>query len=384
MRRLFTLILPLLACAAGVFAFAGSARAASSGVQDDGQFFSSDAVSQADRIIQDIKSRHKKDVLVQTYTSIPDNLQAKFQSLGKQKFFEQWAREIGRSQHVNGIVILATKTPGHLEADIGNETQQKAFTESDRNQLVSTMLGYFKQQQYDDGLLSGLKFIQSRMDQNLGSAGASSYGNTPSGSGSSGSAQSPTPYYPPSARTSGGGFPVGGLVCLGIGVLLIVFLIIRAFNSSRGAGGGYGGGPPPPGGYPPGGGYQQGYGPGGGYGGGGGGGFGRGILGGLLGGALGAWGYDRLSGRSGGSEYPSSTGGAASGGDFGSNPNQPDTNFSGSGGDFDSSSSSGGDFGSSGDSGGGGADFGSSGGDFGGGGDSGGGGGDSGGGGGDF
>ncbi|HWE95860.1 MAG TPA: TPM domain-containing protein [Tepidisphaeraceae bacterium] len=378
MRRLFTLIFPLLACAAGVFASAGSASAASSGVRDDGQFFSSETVTQADHIIQDIKSRHGKDVLVQTYASIPDNLQGKFQSLGKQKFYEQWADDIGRTQHVNGIVILATKNPGHLETVVGNETREKAFTVADKNQLVATMIASFKQQQYDDGLLAGLKFIQSRMDQNLGTAGASSYGNT-----SSGNAQSPAPYYPPAARTTGGGFPVGGLVCLGIGVLLIVFLIIRAFNSSRGGGGGYGGGPPPPGGYPPGGGYQQGYGPGGGYGGGGGGGFGRGILGGLLGGALGAWGYDRLSGRSGSTGFPPSTGGSASGGDFGANPNQGDTSFSGSGGDFDSSSS-GGDFGSSADSGGGSTDFGSSGGDFGGGGDSGGGGGDSGGGGGDF
>ncbi|MDB5174123.1 MAG: hypothetical protein JWN51_2896 [Phycisphaerales bacterium] len=366
MRRIFKWILPLMACAVALLVLPGAASAASHGVEDDGHFFSSDTIAQADRIIQDIKTREHHDVLVKTFDSIPDNMRGRYDPNNKDAFYKDWARQIGRSQNVNGILILATRNPGHLQIAVGQETAKRAFTMADRDALSSQMLAAFKEQRYDEGLLQGLQFIQSRMAQH-GAAVGSSSANT---------GRNSPPVYSSPARPDlhNSGFSVGGLVCLGIGALLIVFLVIRAFNRNRGYGGGYGGGPPPPGGYPPG--YQGGYGQGGYGGGGGGGGFGRGILGGLLGGALGAWGYDQLSGRGGTASGAGPTAGAG-GGDFGAS-NPQDTDYSSTGGDFDSSSSSGGDFGGGGDSGGGGGDFGSSGGDFGGG------GGDSGGGGGDF
>jgi uncharacterized protein len=335
-------------------------------VRDDAPFFSTDATSQANQIIRRIQSTHRKDVLVQTYPSIPDRLKGDYEAQGKARFFETWAENIGRENKVNGIVIVICKDPSHLDAVIGQDTRQKAFTDDDRRDLVSQLLASFKSKEFDRGLIDGVKLISDRMDRHLGSgavsgsAAPSSGGATPAYPGNTGSSRSvPT--------TGGGGFSMGGMLCVGIGALLVLFIVTRLFNRNRGAG--YGG--PAGGGYPQQGGYQGqggGYPPGGYPQGGGGGGFGRGLLGGLLGGAIGSWGYDKLSHRGGADPgYPSS-GGAGPTNDTGG----VDTSYSGSGGDFGSpDTSSGGDFSSSG------GDFGGGGGDSGGGGggDSGGGGG---------
>ena len=259
-----------------------------------------------------------------------------------------------KSGGVNGLIILMTKSPGHLEIAVGNKTQRHSFTLGDRDQLNTRMLGLLRTKQFDEALLQGVQFIKDTMQP----APANEPAENASGSGG---------YIPPvgGSSTGTGGFPVGGMVCVGVVILFVVVIIIGMANRNRGYGGGYGA--PPPGGYPPGysGGYQQG---GGFFGGGGGGsGFGSGLLGGLLGGALGSWGYDRFS-RPGTPNYTPPTGGPATGGDFSSSSDQTDTSFSGTGGDFGGGGSSGGDFGSSSDSSSSGSDFGSSGGDFGGGG----------------
>ena len=353
MRRVLCLILPMLALAA-VLAPA-PARAASYGVRDDSHFFSASAVDQANDLIRQIRSGDDRDVLVVTYEGIPDDKLADFKDKGKDAFFKDWVQEIGRDNRVTGIVILLTKTPGHLQIAVGNKTQ-RVFTLADRDQLTSQMLGAVKAKDNDQALLGGLRFIKERIERRASS-------------GQAGAANAPPPYSSggTSSSSSGGGF---SWLCLGIGILIVVFVIIRAATGNRSYSGGPGyGAPPPPGGYPPG--YGGGYGGGYGYGGGGGG-FGRGLLGGLLGGALGGWAYDRFSRGSG---FDSSANAAppnsSAGGDFGSSSSGPDTSYSSSGGDFDSSSSSGGDFGAGS---GGGGDFGggdsSSGGDFGGGGDS--------------
>jgi uncharacterized membrane protein YgcG len=349
---------------------------AAGGVQDNAKLFTSATVSSANDLIRQIRTSDHRDVLVVTFPSIPDDRQAELTSKGKQRFYAEWAEDLGKEKGISGVVILIVKNPGHLEIAVGNKTRQGIFTIEDRDELDHRMLARLKEHKYDDAVLEGLQFIKTTMDRHPAKGAVAPPTNTP---------YTPPTSTPPVVHQSTGS-GVGGLICLGVGILVVVVLIISVVNRNRSYGGGYGA--PPPGGYPPGysGPYPQGggYG-GGGYGGGGygggGGGFGRGLLGGLLGGALGAWGYEKFNQGGQSTNYipqqPGTTGGSPD-----NTPDQTDTSFSGTGGDFDSGSSSGpadsgggSDFGGGGDSGGGG------GGDFGGGGDSGGGGGDSGGGG---
>lgn len=357
MNRFHKVFFMLLALAPWMFWAQANARGASDGVVDDAHIFSQDAISRADQIARQIEDMHKRQVLVQTFSAIPDDLQSKLQADGKERFFGEWTRQLSQEKHLNGILILICMNPGHVQVEVGNETRQIFHDDRAVSQIL---LSAFKDKQYDRGLVDAMQYIDDHMTRPRANSSTPAAGNSQGG----GTAVPPPVSGPSNTSTHGLRLPIGGCVCAAIALVIILMLVASLTRRRGGYTGGYGPGPGgyggagyPPGAYPPGG-YPQ-----------SGGGFGRGFLGGLLGGALGSWGYDRMRGNQGGQMgVPPPMGGA--------NPPDanlpPDTNYSGSGGDFDSSSdpggSSGGDFGGSsgGDMGG------SSGGDFGGGGDSGG------------
>src|SRR5262249_23621441 len=92
------------------------------------------------------------------------------------QFFIDWALDRARAEKVNGIYTLIVKKPGRLQVIVGQETRKKAFTLDDRDKLVSLMLADFKNNQFDEGLLGGLDFIQKAMQKNLGGAAAAPSG----------------------------------------------------------------------------------------------------------------------------------------------------------------------------------------------------------------
>ena len=71
MRRLLSLILPLMIAFVGTLAMSAPARAAAYGVQDNANLFSKDAVAKAEDVIRQIRSDDNRDVLVITFDSSP-------------------------------------------------------------------------------------------------------------------------------------------------------------------------------------------------------------------------------------------------------------------------------------------------------------------------
>lgn len=358
-----------------------AASAASNGVRDEAHLFSPDAISRAEQAIRQINQKHHKDVLVETFPEIPQDEQSRFQQDGRDRFYAAWADQLAHQNAVDGVMILITRTPGHIQVWDGNKTGQRLFTSADRDRLSKNILaGAFRNKQYDQGLEQGVQFIQQQMDAHVPARGGTA------GSAAPAAPPPPSNYpqtnYPTPSRSTGSHWGLGGIACVVIGIIILIMLIRAVVGRSIGnrPGGYY----PPPGGqgYPPGGpGYPPaagGYGPG--YGGGGGGGFGRGLLGGLLGGALGGYAGEKWAQRGqqqGGYAPPPQQGGDYSGGgaDYSSGV---DTSGTSSGADFDSGGGGGGgaDFGGGGgadsssgaDFGGGGGDIGGGGSDFGGGG----------------
>jgi uncharacterized membrane protein YgcG len=391
----------LLACA---FLLIGATLARAQ-VHDNAGKFSKEAIEQADQTIEQIKVKHRHTLLVETFPNIPESLQNDFRDKGKNRFFEDWAEERRKAEDVDGVVVLICMDPGHVQINIGNETQKKLFTQADRTELLQHVTAALKDKQYDDALTKTANFVLKKFDEhdraetgNTNSAVVPPPAYTPP-------ASTPPTYTPPtysqpnythvSSETSHAFGGIGVFLCLIVGVIIVIALLRMVFRNTGGGyggggggggGGGYGGGGPsyPPPGY--GGGNVGGYGPGyappsrGS-------GFGSGFLGGLLGGAVGGYAEDKLmhpnqGGTPSGGGYSQPAGGGYSapppdaGGSF-----TPDTSSSGGGADFgsssdsssasgsdfgsssDSSSSSGSDFGSSSDSGGGGSDFGGGGGD---------------------
>jgi len=223
---------------------------------DNGGFFSEAAKVEAQRQLLDLGVRFKKEVVIETFRQVPAevsqgvNLQDR---AAVNRMFEAWTLQQARQQRVNGIYILLSKAPAHLQVIIGNETQRTLFTPKDRAVLLEVMLGKLRAQQPDEALLQGVRVIASAMK-------------SPRGERAQPSAENPA-----AGATADSG-PWGWVLAAGLGFLvawLVVGLVRALFN--RGAAGTT---------------------PGSGVG------FLTSLLGGMLGAAAGMWLYDQFSGHS--------------------------------------------------------------------------------------
>ena len=317
-RRFF-----LPALAATLLLGTAGVRAAAAGIQDDGAFFSEFAKVNATGTINDVATRLHKDIAVQTFAAVPEDMKSAVLQPDKaatNRGFSKWAEQLARTKGVNGVFILLVKQPAHLQVVVGTDTQRQAFTLTDRTTLIQRMLEQLRNKRNDDALIDAVNFIATTMKSHR-----------------SGAAAPITSKVQSTQQGVSSWLPTIGIVLL----IWVGFSVIRGlFRSMSGGGGGVGGGM-----------GQPGFG-------GGGGGFFQNMMGSMFGAAAGMWMYDSFFG----SHSSAST--------FGSQPpdslnndagfSGTDTDYSSSGGSF--SDDSGGGFGG-GDSGGGG-DFGGGGGDF--------------------
>jgi uncharacterized protein len=358
------------ALVAGWLLLPSTAQAINPQVRDGGKFFKPDTVKKADEQIKHIEERYKKDVVVETFGEIPEDVYKQFDyKADRVAFYRAWRNDMAKRAGVNGLIVLIVKDQynggkTHIETAVGGETLKKAFSPADEEKLSDILAKNFATDP-DGRLLDALQFIDKQMAAHFKTAGPA---NNPGVV-----AQQPAPRDSGEGSTTrhhdNTGPNILGWICVGLFVIVVVWLIIgliRAFTRPAvpyGGGPGYGG---------------PGY-VGGGYGGGGG--FFSGLMGGLFGAVAGNWLYHNVFGggggynRGGGWDQPAYGGEPRGQGAIGGQPAPDDygqsdqgQGFAGTGRDVDDGGGGGGDAG-----GGGGGDW--SGGDYGGGGDTGGGGG---------
>lgn len=154
---------------------ASLARPAPAGIHqawDEAHFVKVQTIEQIDQILDDIHARFGKDLMIETFASIPDDFKPNLEKEGKDKFYAGWTRSEAYQLGVNGVIILITGDPKHLQVEVGRETQTKAFTLADRDELIEKMADAFKAKDYDNGLLGAAQFVRDRMARNLGGGGA--------------------------------------------------------------------------------------------------------------------------------------------------------------------------------------------------------------------
>lgn len=146
-------------------------RAAGAGVHqvwDEAHFFKIQTIEHVDQILADIHSRFGKDLMIETFPSIPDDFKQRYQEVGKEKFYEGWSIAEGRRLELNGVLILVTGEPSHLKVKAGLDTRQKAFTETDGAELADKLVAAFKARDFDGGVVQAAEFVRDRMARNLG------------------------------------------------------------------------------------------------------------------------------------------------------------------------------------------------------------------------
>lgn len=151
------------------------ARPAHGGIHqawDEAHFVKKQTLDQVDQILQELHDRSGKDLMIETFASIPDDLKPNLEKDGKDKFYTTWARSEAFQLGVNGIIILVTGDPAHLQIEVGRDTQQKAFTIADRDELVKRMADSFGAKDFDGGLIMAAQFVRDRVARNMGGASA--------------------------------------------------------------------------------------------------------------------------------------------------------------------------------------------------------------------
>ncbi len=284
-------------------------------IRDDANLFTPAVRTAAEARLTELEQRHLHGIVIETYATVPDGHAADVKSMSateKEKFYGDWLKRRAGERKAEGLFLLITKDPGHVQPGVSRGLSQAGFDAAAKQAVMQSLLGGFRTKNFDGGLQEAVKTIEARF-ATMKPVALSKAPQAPAHP-----AQDPGQHVNPAVGTFSGLTGILFLIALIFGGVMLFSILIRALSGGMG-GGSYGGGS----------------------------GFGSGLLGGILGGMAGHWLYDSFSHSS-----------SAHAGD--SPPFHHDTTSS-SGNDF-WDTSGGADFG-----GGGGADFG--GGDFGGGGD---------------
>ncbi|MCS6863916.1 MAG: hypothetical protein RMJ56_02430 [Gemmataceae bacterium] len=296
-------------------------------VYDEGKLFSDTGIKEAQSKLQAIAFEGGLTVTIDTYPSIPADRKASYNETQKEKFFRDWAVAAATGDKAKGIYVLICREPGYVQVVTDKTTRDRGFTREDEQKLATIFLNGFKKaveakknnapeaEQFslrNNALVAAVQFvIEDLKDTKPSAATTSANTTTASGDKTEG------------ALPGAGGSGIAGWLCLGLCVLLGVWLIIGLIRAFTGGGMGPGAA---------------------------GGGFFSSLLGGLFGAMAGMWLYNNLFGGGsllGGSEAYAADGTADAGttgdGDF--------SGDTGAGGSFDTGGG-GGDWGGGGDFGG--------------------------------
>ena len=314
-------------------------------VKDNGSVFTADGIRKAEDAFEGVTFQAPTKLAVVTFGKIPDAKRAAFEDAkpgdARKRFFRDWAEEVARSSGKPDVLVFISVEGSHVRAiDDRQADTKRGFDDKDLRTLEQKFVAGFKPVagedtaaklgRHDAALVEAASFVANELKSTTVPA------NTKRANGAANNA----------AESKGTG--IMGYICIGIVVLLgiwLVFGLVRMMMGGSGGGGGMGGG---------------GYG-GGGMGGGGG--LMTGLLGGMLGAVAGNYLYNNFMGGnshsndvgSGGGYGDSGTSGDTGAGDYSGGGDGGGSDFSGdAGGGSSGSDFGGGDFGGGSDFGGGG------------------------------
>jgi uncharacterized protein len=255
-------------------------------VLDPIQFFTKDAIQNANQKIQEIKSKTGKEFVLETIETTEPADPSNF------------AMDRAKSLKVNGVYVLISKKEKKIEIKVGNKTKS-VFTANDSSNLKAKLIESFKTKNFDSGLENAVSYYSSVI------LSANSRPNNRM-------AESPVQT---SKSTDSGGFSIISILFFGL-ILFVAFRVISGLMGGGGLNPGMGG-----------------------MGGGGMGFFGS-LMTGMLGAVAGNWLYDKFMGNDSLSANDSSSYSNSSSDDWRSQ----DDSYSSDSGSFDDSDSGGGDW----------------------------------------
>jgi hypothetical protein len=144
---------------------AGPLGAVAPEIRDDAQMFSAAARKKADERVREIYRKHGRDVLIETFTSVPADDMDKVKKMDKEAraaYFLGWAKERAGKRVVNGVYILICKEPQYLLAGV-DEKEPHHFPKGIAAEIEGVFRKEFRENRFDDGLDKALTFIEEKL-----------------------------------------------------------------------------------------------------------------------------------------------------------------------------------------------------------------------------
>jgi hypothetical protein len=140
-------------------------RPATALIKDDGHFFSPEVVKKATEEIRDIARKSDRDLIIETYAHVPEDDIEKVKAMDREerdRYFRDWAAKRIKSEAINGVLILVSKEPRHLQV-LCPPRLRSVFSEKDAQKLSEILLAKFRAKEYDEGLMEAIRFVREKL-----------------------------------------------------------------------------------------------------------------------------------------------------------------------------------------------------------------------------
>jgi hypothetical protein len=134
-------------------------------IRDDGKFFSAEAIKKADERIAAISRKYDRDVLIETFASVPDADKEKVKAMDAKEradYSLAWAKERAHKRVVNGVYILICKEPHILRIGV-DEREPHKFPAGTQAAIDKELVKELKEGHFDEGLDQVLKIVEDRL-----------------------------------------------------------------------------------------------------------------------------------------------------------------------------------------------------------------------------
>ena len=102
-------------------------------------------------------------MLVETFPHVPEGKKVDTtDATAAARFFTEWADQQATDAGIKGVYVLICKNPPYVKVTMDKQTA-KTFTTANRDHLDQLLLASFKDKKYDDGLLEGVRYVQSAL-----------------------------------------------------------------------------------------------------------------------------------------------------------------------------------------------------------------------------
>jgi uncharacterized protein len=144
-----------------IFGFLGNPREYNSWIIDHARLFTEDVLHQVDCISDSIQERTGCQVAVVTVSSLPSQISSPKEFATR--LFNYWG--IGQQDLNNGVLILLVLSSRRLEIEIGKGLHHTLNKNVLQNLQQSHMIPFFKQGNFPIGLLRGMAYLQSIIEE---------------------------------------------------------------------------------------------------------------------------------------------------------------------------------------------------------------------------